>query len=173
MNGEDITPLEAASSRFFELINFNDSQSGQRQFAEFCTEVVRKADVYGEQPEDLDAVWIINDIIVGRSGFYVGWKDTESFIDTLESVCEQRDVDIEINWGMDDPDDEDFFDTVSVPELMEIATRQLAREGLTLWNWDTGGDAYGGWLTRTEDDEEMLALAELLGVDIRRGDQPF
>lgn len=173
MNGEDITPLEAASSRFFELINFNDTQAAQRQFAEFCTEVVRKADVYGEQPEDLDAIWIINDIIAGRSGFFVDWKDTESFIDSLQSICEQRDIEIEINWGMEDPDDEDFFDTVSVPELMEVAYRQLIREEITLWNWDTGSDTYGGWLTRTEDDEEMLTLADMLGVEIRRGDQPF
>lgn len=173
MNGENITPLEAASSRFFELINFNDIQTAQRQFAEFCTEVVRKADVYGEQPEDLDAIWIINDVITGRSGFFVDWKDTESFIDSLQCICEQRDIDIEINWGMEDPDDEDFFDTVSVPELMEIAYRQLTIEGITLWNWATGSDTYGGWLARMEDDEEMLTLADMLGVEIHRGDQPF
>ena len=61
----------------------------------------------------------------------------------------------------------------SVPELMELATDQLRVAGYTLWNWDTGGDAYAGWITRSEDDDEMLEIAETLAFDLRSGDQPY
>ncbi|MNT95328.1 hypothetical protein D3C72_2371840 [compost metagenome] len=78
-----------------------------------------------------------------------------------------------MDWGTEDTEDEDFLEGTSVPELMEIVATQLRMAGYTLWNWDTGGDAYGGWITRSEDDEEILEIADTLGFDIRPGDQPY
>ena len=113
----------------------------------------------------------IKEIIDWESGFYVDWKDVESFIGCLNQLCER--IDLEIDWGTDDTEDEDFLEGTSVPELMELAADQLRVAGYTLWNWDTGGDAYAGWITRSEDDDEMLEIADTLGFDARSGDQPF
>ena len=98
-------------------------------------------------------------------------EDAESFIGCLNQLCER--IDLEVDWGTEDTEDEDFLEGTSVPELMEIVATQLRMAGYTLWNWDTGGDAYGGWITRSEDDEEMMEIADTLGFDIRPGDQPY
>jgi hypothetical protein len=82
-------------------------------------------------------------------------------------------MDLEIDWGNDDTEDDAFLDSTSVAELMELAHNQLRVAGYTLWNWDTGGDAYAGWITRSEDDEDMLDIAETLRLDIRPGEQPY
>ena len=37
----------------------------------------------------------------------------------------------------------------------------------------TGGDAYAGWVALSRDDEAMLALCSLLGVEVRPGSDPF
>lgn len=89
----------------------------------------------------------------------------------MNQLCER--MDLEVDWGTDDPEDESFLENTSVAELMELAHQQLRVAGYTLWNWDTDGDAYGGWITRSEDDEDMTDIAETLGLAIRPGDQPY
>jgi hypothetical protein len=157
-----------AISRLFALINLGDSAQTSRQFSLF-EEALEDA-----EEDEIDAaglLWQVKDIIDWESGFYVDWKDAESFIGCLNQLCER--IDLEVDWGTEDTEDEDFLEGTSVPELMEIATTQLRMAGYTLWNWDTGGDAYGGWITRSEDDEEMMEIADTLGFDIRPGDQPY
>ena len=157
-----------AISRLFALINLGDSAQTSRQFSLF-EEALEDA-----EEDEIDAaglLWQVKDIIDWESGFYVDWKDAESFIGCLNQLCER--IDLEVDWGTEDTEDEDFLEGTSVPELMEIVATQLRMAGYTLWNWDTGGDAYGGWITRSEDDEEMMEIADTLGFDIRPGDQPY
>lgn len=42
-----------------------------------------------------------------------------------------------------------------------------------MWNWNTGGDGYTGWIALSRDDEAMLALCSLLGVEVRPDGDPF
>lgn len=157
-----------AVSRLFALINLGDSQQSTRHLA-LLEEALEDAE---EDEADAEALlYQIKEIIDWEAGFYVDWKDVESFIGCLNQLCER--IDLEIDWGTDDPEDEDFLEGTSVPELMELATDQLRVAGYTLWNWDTGGDAYAGWITRSEDDDEMLEIAETLAFDLRSGDQPY
>lgn len=157
-----------AVSRLFALINLGDTQQTTRHFALF-EEALEDAE---EDEADADMLLFqIKEIIDCEAGFYVDWKDAESFIGCLNQLCER--IDLEIDWGTDDPEDEDFLEGTSVPELMELATDQLRVAGYTLWNWDTGGDAYAGWITRSEDDDEMLEIADTLAFDLRSGDQPY
>lgn len=157
-----------AISRLFALINLGDSAQTSRQFSLF-EEALEDA-----EEDEIDAaglLWQVKDIIDWESGYYVDWKDAEAFIGCLNQLCER--IDLEVDWGTEDTEDEDFLEGTSVPELMEIVATQLRMAGYTLWNWDTGGDAYGGWITRSEDDEEILEIADTLGFDIRPGDQPY
>ncbi|NSX17041.1 DUF6630 family protein [Cupriavidus taiwanensis] len=166
------TPLDDdtqdAIARFFALINLDDSAQTSAQLAMFEDALLDAEDDDTEGPELL---WVVREVIDWQSGFFVDWKDAQSFIGCLNQLCER--MDLELDWGTDDPEDEAFLESTSVPELMELAHNQLRVAGYTLWNWDTGGDAYAGWITRSEDDEEMLDLAEILRFDVRPADQPF
>lgn len=128
-------------------------------------------DAEDDDTDGPELLWVIREVIDWQSGFFVDWKDAQSFIGCLNQLCER--VDLELDWGTDDPEDEAFLESTSVPELMELAHNQLRVAGYTLWNWDTGGDAYAGWITRSEDDEEMLELAEILRFEVRPADQPY
>ncbi len=157
-----------AMSRLIALINLGDTAQTDRQQKLF-EEALEDAEEDEGGAESL--LWMLKDVIDWESGFYVDWKDTESFIGSLNQLCER--IDLEIDWGTDDTEDEDFLDGTSVPDLMELAHNQLRVHGYTLWNWNTDGDAYGGWITRSEDDEEMMEIAETLQLDLRPADQPY
>lgn len=163
------TTDEAAVKRLLELINLDDIAAVEAQWAAFEEELETQSDDDGD--DELELIWIIKDVIDWESGFFVDWKDTESFIASVEALAER--VDISIDWGVEDPDDDEFLDNTSVPDLMEAAFEQLRPHGYTLWNWATEGDCYGGWMAKSADDDEMLSLAEALGVEFRTGDMPF
>ncbi|CAG9185303.1 hypothetical protein LMG23992_05507 [Cupriavidus laharis] len=167
-----VTPLDDdtqdAIRRFFALINLGDAAQTEAQQALFEDALLEAED---DDTEGQELLWVIREVIDWQSGFYVDWKDCQSFIGCMNQLCER--LDLEIDWGSDDPEDENFLESTSVPELMEVAHQQLRVAGYTLWNWDTGGDAYGGWITRSEDDEEMTDIADTLGLDVRPGDQPY
>jgi hypothetical protein len=163
------TTDEAAVKRLLELINLDDIAAVEAQWATFEEELETQSADDGD--DELGLIWIIKDVIDWESGFFVDWKDTESFIASVEALTER--VDISIDWGVEDPDDDEFLDNTSVPDLMKAAFEQLRTHGYTLWNWATEGDCYGGWMAKSADDDEMLSLAEALGVEFRTGDLPF
>ena len=62
----------------------------------------------------------------------------------------------------------------SIADFLWVPAHDRLREhGYTVWNWNTGGDAYAGWVALSRDDEAMLALCSLLGVEVRPGSDPF
>ncbi|MGO4325815.1 hypothetical protein AB4Z48_00560 [Cupriavidus sp. 2TAF22] len=155
--------------RLIELINLGDAAMAEKQQKLFDEALANADDA--DEIAGQELLWLLKDVIDWESGFYVDWKDCASFISCLDELCAR--LDIEIDWGVEDPEDEDFLEKATVPELMELATEQLRMAGITLWNWNTDGDAYAGWIARGEDDEEMTSAAEMLGLDIRAGDQPY
>lgn len=56
---------------------------------------------------------------------------------------------------------------------MAVAFDRLREHGYSLWNWNTGGDAYAGWIALSRDDDAMLTLTSLLGVEVRLGNEAF
>ena len=50
---------------------------------------------------------------------------------------------------------------------------RLRERGYTLWTWDTGSDSYGGWITRSGDDEAMRLVASALEIELRPGSDSF
>jgi hypothetical protein len=152
---------QEAVTRLITLIGFDDGALIEKHLALF-EEAMEDAD---DDVEGQELLWLIKDVIDWESGFYVDWKDTGAFVSCMDQLCAR--LDIELDWGVDDPEDEDFLESTSVPELMEQACEQLRAAGIT------DADAYGGWLARSVDDEEMLAIAETLNLEIRPGDQPY
>lgn len=155
--------------RLIELINFDDPAMIEKQQTLFDEALANSDDA--DTVEGQELLWILKDVIDWESGFYVDLSDAISFISCMDELCAR--LDIELDWGVEDPEDEAFLEKTSVPELMELAHEQLRLAGITLWNWDTESDANAGWLARGEDDEEMIGLAEALRLEIRTGDQPY
>ena len=117
-----------------------------------------------------DWLWALCEAIDWRAGFRVDWKDTASFVTAIEELAARWNL--RIDWG-GDLDDEDFAADLDVPALMSTAHDRLREHGYTLWNWNTGEDSYAGWMALSRDDEAMLVLCSLLGVEVRPGSDPF
>ena len=122
-------------------------------------------------PGDEDEpVWLLKDAIDWTSGFYVDWKDSESFVDSVTELVRRWNLDID--WG-GDPTEEEFLDNTDIPALMSTAYDRLREHGYTLWTWDTGSDSYGGWITHSRDDEAMRLVATALDIELRPGSDSF
>lgn len=169
MSDELSNEAREALWRLIELIDFDDAAMVEKHQMLFDEALANSDDADAVEGQEL--LWILKDVIDWEAGFYVDWKDTTSFISCMDELCAR--VDIELDWGVEDPQDEEFLEKASVPDLMELAHEQLRLAGITLWNWNTDGDAYAGWIARGEDDEEMTTLAETLGLEIRTGDQAY
>lgn len=160
-DADALTP-EALAWQLLLLVNPGDEETALRQFAHY-----REAAEAGDGEE---TVWLLKDSIDWTSGFYVDWKDNESFIDSVTELVRRWNLDID--WG-GDPTEEEFLDSTDIPALMSTAYDRLREHGYTLWTWDTGSDSYGGWITHSRDDEAMRLVATALNIELRPGSDSF
>ena len=161
-DADALTP-EALVWQLLLLINPGDEETALRQFAHY-----REASV--DAGEDDEPVWVLKDSIDWTSGFYVDWKDNQSFIDSVTELI--RRWNLASDWG-GDPPEEEFLDNTDIPALMSTAYDRLREYGYTLWTWDTGSDSHGGWITNSRDDEAMRLVATALNIELRPGSDSF
>ena len=159
----ELTP-EALVWQLLLLINPGDEDTALRQFSTYREAVAES------EGEEVEPVWLLKDAIDWTSGFYVDWKDNESFIDSIAEMVARWNL--EVDWGGDQTDEE-FLDATDIPALMSTAYDRLRERGYTLWTWDTGSDSYGGWITRSGDDEAMRLVAIALQIELRPGSDSF
>lgn len=170
------------AKKFLQLINPNNADLAEEQFETLLDELTAfdeedddaedDDDDYGfggDEPESF--AWQVKDIIDWQSGFYVDWKDTESLVGSLNALCENQQI--ELDWGVPDPLEDNFLDQYDLPELLKLASDKLETLGYSLWNWQTDGDAYGGWLSRSSDDQRLQQLAGDLGIEMRLASEPY
>lgn len=148
------------------LINPGDEDAALAQFDALRESLGDQVDPEAGE----DWLWALCEVIDWRAGFRVDWKDTASFVTAIEELAARWNL--RIDWG-GDLDDEEFAAELDVPALMSTAHDRLREHGYTLWNWNTGEDSYAGWMALSRDDEAMLALCSLLGVEVRPGSDPF
>jgi len=153
---------EALVWQLLLLINPGDEDTALQQFARF-----REASEDGGG----DVAELVQEIVDWTSGYYVDANDTETFIDAIAQLAARWNL--RVDWGVEDPGDEEFLAGTDVPELMARAYDRLREHGYTLWNRDTGGDAYAGWIALRRDDENMQAVCAALGIDLRPGSDAF
>jgi hypothetical protein len=156
---------EALIWQLLLLINPGDEETALQQFSRYRE--AREA----EQDENFGEIDTLQDVIDWTSGFHVDWKDTESFVDSIAEMAARWNL--QVDWGVEDPTDDEFLDGTDVPELMARAHDRLREYGYTLWNRSTGGDSYAGWITLRRDDENMQAVAVGLGIDVRPGSDAY
>ena len=148
------------------LINPGDEDTALQQF-----DAWREARA-GAEDESGDEQWLwdLNDAIDWRSGFHVDWKDIDSFVAVIDELAARWNL--RIDWG-GDLDDEDFAEGLDGVQLMSTAFDRLREHNYTLWSVDAGSDGFSGVMSLTRDDDAMLALCSLLGVEVRPGSDPF
>ena len=154
---------EALAWQFLLLVNPGDEETALRQFAHY-------REAMAEVGEDVEPVWLLKDAIDWTSGFFVDWKDLESFIDSVTELVRRWNLDID--WG-GDPSEDEFLENTDIPALMSTAYDRLRERGYTLWTWDTGSDNFGGWITSTRDDEALRLVALALNIELRPGSDSF
>lgn len=141
------------------IINPGDEDAALQQFGAF------QDALDGGDAEDVDAVWLLKDVIDWKSGFHIEETDTGALIDCIAELAAR--YNLAIDWGVEDPTDDAFLARVSATGLLETAHDQLRLDGYTLWTWNTGTEALAGWMTLSRDDEAMRVLAPALGIDVR------
>lgn len=153
------------------LINPGDEETALQQFAAY-RDALAEANA-----SDVEPVWLLKDVIDWTSGFHVDAADPAAFIDSATELAARWNL--WIDWGVEDPTDDEFLAGTDVPALMAIAYDRLREDGYSLWTWNasTGDDgdahAHAGWITRSRDDEAMCALAPELGIELRTGNDAF
>ena len=170
MDVDDDDTTEALVWQLLQLINPGDEDTALQQFAAYGEAL---AEAGGD---DTEPVWLLKDAIDWRSGFYVDAADTQSLIDAVAELAARWNL--RIDWGVEDPTDDESLAATDVPALMATAYDRLREYHYTLWTWNTanaatGGEAHAGWITLSRDDEAMQAVAAALGIELRAGSDAF
>jgi hypothetical protein len=126
-----------------------------------------------ERSEDQYAniLWAVNDVVDWESGFFVDWKDTESFVHCVTKLADRWGV--TLSFGTADPLKEDFLSQTNVPELLSQAHSELLPKALMLWSWDTDSDCYCGWITKSTSASKVADISAALGIEVRSGERSF
>jgi hypothetical protein len=152
-----------AAEKLIELIN-PSAELAQQQLAKFRETLLSEDD----EPSIL---WVIKDIVDWESGYFVDWKDTESFVHCVMKLADRWGV--TLTFGCQDPFSRDFLYQVTVPELLNKAHAELLPKGFALWSWDTENDCYSGWITRAISASEVATISSTLDIEVRSGDRSF
>lgn len=166
---EDDT-TEALVWQLLLLINPGDEETALQQFEAYREALAEGGDV------DAEPVWLLKDVIDWRSGFYVDAQDRQSLVDSVTELAARWNL--RIDWGVEDPTDDEFLAATDVPALMVTAYDRLREYHYTLWTWNAagataGGEAHAGWITLSRDDEAMQAVAAALDIELRAGSDAF
>ncbi len=166
VDADDDESPEALVWQLLLLVNPGDEETALRQFSHY-------REALHEAGEDAEPVWVLKDAIDWKSGFHVGVDDAVAFIDSINELVARWNL--RIDWGAEDPGDDDFLAATDVPELMATAYERLREYGYTLWTWNAAGgrDAHAGWIASSRDDEAMQVLAPALGIEVRPASDAF
>lgn len=149
--------IEAVAWQLLLLINPGDEDTAMQQFA-VCRDAL---------DEGSDPVEAIRDAIDWKSGFFIAGDDPAGLIEVLDELASR--FNLRIDWGVEDPTDEDFLDDAEVPSLIATAFDRLREHHYTLWTYETGGDEHAGWIALQRDDEALPMVAAALGFHVRPG----
>lgn len=81
--------------------------------------MVKIVEVYEEEPDACNAFGQLNVLLAEQSGFFVEWRNITSFIHSLLTICQQRDLDILFD-SVINLQIENIYDADGISELMEV-----------------------------------------------------
>lgn len=149
--------IEAVAWQLLLLINPDDEDAAMQQFAA-CRDAL---------DEGSDPVDALRDVIDWKSGFFVGNEDPGGLIEVIDELASR--FNLRVDWGVEDPGDEDFLADAEVPTLISTAFDRLREHHYTLWTYEAGGEHHAGWIARQRDDEALPMVAAALGFHVRPG----
>lgn len=149
--------IEAVAWQLLLLINPGDEDAAMQQFAA-CRDALDE----GTEPAEA-----LRDVIDWKSGFFVENEDPAGLIEVLDELASR--FNLRIDWGVDDPADEDFLADAEVPVLIGTAFDRLREHHYTLWTYEAGGEHQAGFITHQRDDEAVPVVATALGLHVRPG----
>jgi hypothetical protein len=155
---DDEAGTEAVVWQLVLLINPGDEEAALQQFAAFQEAWA------GAGADEGEVAMILQDVIDWRAGFQVGEDDAAGLVDSLAELAARWNL--RIDWGVEDPTDDEFLGRAEVEALLATAFDRLREHGYTLWMRETD-DGYAGWISLSRDDEAMRVLAPALGIDVR------
>src|SRR3546814_10408275 len=94
-------------------INPGDADAALQQFGAF------QEALDGGDAGDVDAVWLLKDVIDWKSGFHIEETEPGALIDCIAELAAR--FNLAIDWGVEDATDEDFLAGVTATELLETA----------------------------------------------------
>lgn len=163
----DEANFEARIWNLFVLINPGDDELGLQQFNRWREALLESGEEVDEEAEWLEPLMTA---IAWQSGFDVERDDADALVSAVNELSAR--FNLQLDWG-GDLDDEDFAAGVDAPLLMATAYDRLREHNYSLWSVDTGNGGLAGWMALSRDDDAMLALCSLLGVEVRPGSDPF
>ena len=159
MEVDEEAGTEALVWQLLLLINPGDEETAMQQFGVFQDATVDAG------ADEFEPAWVLKDIIDWKSGFQVHDDDAAAFVESITELVARWNL--ELDWGVEDPTDDEFLDAATVPSLLRIAYDALRTYGYTLWVWETGTGTTAGWITLSRDDDAMRAIAPALGIELR------
>jgi len=154
---DDEAALEAVIWQLLLLVNPGDEDAAAAQFAAWQEAAGGSDDV------DL-AVDALREATDWKSAFHVDDGDTRGLVECLDELASR--FDLRIDWGVEDPTDDEFLDATDVPELLDTAFDRLREHHYTLWARETAA-GHAGFITLSRDDEGLRAIAGALGLPMR------
>ena len=149
--------VEALVWQVLLLINPDDGEAARAQFEAWQEAFAA---------DDAEPLELLREATDWRSAYHVTEGDTRGLVECLDEIAAHRGVRIE--WGVEDPTDDEFLADADVGGLVETAFDRLREHHYTLWTFEIG-DLQGGWITRSRDEEAMRELAAMLGIALRTG----
>ncbi|MDI1254172.1 hypothetical protein [Thermomonas sp.] len=154
---DDEAALEVVAWQFLMLVNPDDEDAAQEQFANF-----RQA--LEDQGESADPVALLREAIDWKAGFCVHEDDAQALMEAVDELVSRWQLRIE--WGLDDDESDEVQDPA---DLLHSAYTQLRARHYSLWTVETGEYQLAGWIIRERDEEAMQLVAGALGMHARVG----
>ena len=159
LDTDEDTSAEALVWQLLLLINPGDEETALQQFGAYQDATADTVD------ESFGPAWVLKDIIDWKSGFQLHGDDAAAFVESITELVSRWNL--RLDWGVEDPTDDELLDDADLPALMQLAYDSLRADGYTLWLWDTGTEIMVGWIALSRDDEAMHAVAQALGIELR------
>lgn len=160
---DDEDALETVAWQFLLLVNPDDEDAAQEQFAAFQQAIENHG-------EGADPAEVLRGIIDWKAGFCVHEQDGQALMEVVDELVARWQL--RIDWGLDDDEDEDDEDDGERPDpadLLHSAYAQLRAHHYSLWTVETGEHTLAGWIIRERDEEAMQLVAASLGMHARVG----
>lgn len=157
---DDEAAIEVVAWQFLMLVNPDDEDAAQEQFASFQQSLEKQGDA-------ADPAALLREAIDWKAGFCVHEDDAQAVMEVVDELVSRWQL--RIDWDLDDDADEAPEDRPDPADLLQAAYTQLRARHYSLWTVETGEHQLAGWIIRERDEEAMQLVAGALGMHARVG----